>query len=338
VGSDGKPVSGRHPCVESGGNMLAKMLDILRVTGRKNQKPGTGGMPELSAGEQTKLTWARVIVSYDSVPEAYKGFFAPLLASGQVFPYTVLAPAFETFGYRITEKLVCALDREIHVLERNGNTFKVQSYPLDGISHVVVKTILLDSRIKISGVTKQGVPTSSTVRFNSVTDYLFTPILRRIRLKVIDSRDVVGSLELSKFDQWIKSNFKFMNFARHSLLGGEKVIHTMLQPEIRASRFTLLGRTFYKTISPTHVCILTDRELIMIQEEAIQGRKDKYGGTWDYIPLNKITALTLNTKDDNLLTLSIQLPENEQFEYLFQVSMKVEVDQLLDRFRELTSG
>jgi hypothetical protein len=282
--------------------MLAKMHDILRVIGRKSQKPGTVGAPELSAGEQTKLTWARVIESYDNVPEAYKGFFDPLLASGQVFPYTVLAPAFETFGYRITEKLVCALDREIHVLERNGNSFKVQSYPLDGISHVVVRTILLDSRIKISGVTKQGI-TSSIVRFNSVTDYLFTPILRRIRLKAVDSKDMVGSSELSKFDQWINSNYKFMNFARHSLLGGEKVIHVMLQPEIRESRFTFLGRTFYKMISPTHVCILTDRELIMIREEAVQGRKDKYGGTWDYNPLNKITALTLNTKDDNMLTL-----------------------------------
>jgi hypothetical protein len=318
--------------------MLAKMHDILRVIGRKSRKPGTVGVPELSAGEQTKLTWARVIESYDNVPEAYKGFFDPLLASGQVFPYTVLAPAFETFGYRITEKLVCALDREIHVLERNGNTFKVQSYPLDGISYVEVRTVLLDSRIKISGVTKQGVPTSSIVRFNSVTDYLFTPILRRIRLKAVDSKDAVRGSESEKFDQWIKSNYKFMNFARHSLLGGEKVIHAMLQPEIRASRFTFLGRTFYRTISPTHVSVLTDRELIMIREEAVQGRRDKYGGTWDYIPLNKIIALTLSAKDDNLLALSIQLPENERLEYLFQVSMKAELDQLLDRFRELTSG
>ena len=76
----------------------------------------------------------------------------------------------------------------------------------------------------------------------------------------------------------------------------------------------------------------------MIREEAIQGRKDKYGGTWDYIPLNKITALTLSAKDDNLLALSIQLPENECLEYLFKVSMKAELDQLLDRFKGLTSG
>ena len=75
----------------------------------------------------------------------------------------------------------------------------------------------------------------------------------------------------------------------------------------------------------------------MIREEGMPGRKDKYGATWDYIPLNKITTLSLSAKDDDLLALSIQLPENERLEYLFQVSMKKEVDQLLDRFKGLKS-
>lgn len=74
-------------------------------------------------------------------------------------------------------------DREIYTLEKRGNTFEAQGYPFEGISYVEVRTILLDSRIKISGVTKQGVSTSSSLRFNSVTDYLFTLILERV-LKV----------------------------------------------------------------------------------------------------------------------------------------------------------
>ena len=76
----------------------------------------------------------------------------------------------------------------------------------------------------------------------------------------------------------------------------------------------------------------------MIQEEVMQGKEDKYGGIWKYIPLDKVTALSLNVKDDNLLALSIQVRSSNCFEYLFQVSMKEEVDQLLDQVRELTSG
>jgi hypothetical protein len=85
------------------------------------------------------------------------------------------------------------------------------------------------------------------------------------------------------------------------------------------------------------VSILTDRELIIIREEERQGGKDKYGGIWDYIPLNKIVTLSLGEKDSNLLGLSIQLPESARLEFLFQASAKQEIDQLLHRFRELTT-
>jgi len=314
--------------------VLAKMHAILKGTGRQFQTPGMVESSRLSAAEQTRLSWAKLIESYESVPDTYKSFFEPLLASGQAFPYTVLTPAFSTSGHQITEKLVCTFDRAVHILERNGNTWAEQCYPFDGISHVMMKTVLLDSRIKISGVTKQGLPASSLIRFNTVTDFLFTPVIRKIRLNAVDSTDGVRNSELEKFDHWAVSNYKFMSFARHSLLGVEKVIHAILQPEIRASRFRFFGITFYRTVSPAHVGILTDRELIMIQEEVV-AREDKYGATWDYIPLNKITALTLSRKDDNLLTLSPQFPENEHLKYLFQISMKEEVDQLLERFKEV---
>jgi hypothetical protein len=128
-----------------------------------------------------------------------------------------------------------------------------------------------------------------------------------------------------------------MNYAKRSLLGGEKVIHTIFQPEIRASVWTGLGRTFYRTISPTHMSILTDQELIMIRENERRGGDDKYGGIWDYIPLNKIVGISLHEKDDHLLVLSIQLPNGESLEYLFRDSLRQEANQLLVLFGELTT-
>jgi len=317
--------------------MLAKMQDILRIIGGQMQSSKTDWVSKLSASQQTRLTWAKAIDSYERVPEVYKEFFEAQLSNGQAFPYTVLTPAFEILGTKITEKLVCAFEHEIYILERKGNALIAQCYPLADISYVEVSSMLLDSRIKISGVTSQGVVTSSIVRFNSVTDYLFTPILKKIRLATVASKDVAPDSELDKFDHWARLNYKFMNFARHSLLGGEKVIRTLLQPEIKARRFKILGKTYYRTISPTHVCILTDRELIMIREELLQNRKDNYGGIWDYIPSKKIATLSVSQKDDNLLALSIQLTTNDRLEFLFQTSMQTEIDQLLKQFGELTS-
>ena len=318
--------------------MLAKMRNILRRTWRQAYASTLAGLPRLSAAEQTKSSWAKSVESYAAVPNVYKDFFEPLLAEGRVFPYTVLTPAHEGFIHRATEKLICDFGREIYVLERSGNAFEAQCYPLEGISYVEVRTILLDSRIKITGVTRQGLPASSTLKFNSVTDYLFTPILERIRLAAVESKGAAQRSELEKFDPWVRLNYKFMNYAKRSLLGGEKVIQTVLQPEIRARLFTALGKTFYRTISPTHVSILTDRELIIIREEERRSGDDQYGGIWDYIPLNKIATLSLGRKDNNLLVLSIQLPESARLENIFQASAEREINQLLDRYRALTTA
>jgi hypothetical protein len=305
------------------------------MTRRQIPPSTTPKKPALSAAEQTKLSWAQFIGSYAAVPKVFQGFFEPLLAEGRAFPYAVLTPSYEGFLHRATEKLICDLGHEINILERRGQGFELQSYPLEQISCVEVTAILLDTRVKISGVTRQGPPASSTFKFNSVTDYLFTPILENIRLGKIDSRDEVLSSELEKFDHWAGVNYKFMNFAKHSLVGGEKVIQAVLQAEIRAGEFTLMGRTFYRRISPTHITILTDRELIVVREEGSKGGVDRYGGTWHYIPLKEVVALSMGRKG-TLLALSIQLPQDARIERLFQASAKREIDQLLDRFRELT--
>ena len=304
---------------------------------RNNMQTTIDLSPTVTSYEQTRPSWAKAIGSYAAVPAAYKDFFDPLLTEERVFPYTVLTPSFEGFLHRATEKLICDFGHEIYVLERKGDCFEAQCYPLEGISYVECRTILLDSRIKISGVTRQGASASSTLRFNTVTERLLIPIVERIRFATIGSRDPVEFSEFEKFDCWAGLNFKFMNYAKCSLLGGEKVIHTILQPEIRVIKLKILGMTFRKLISPTHMSVLTDRELIMIREEERRSGDNKYGGVWDYIPLNKITALSMKEKGNNLLALSVQLPEGAHLEYLFQASAKQEVNQLLEQFKELTA-
>lgn len=315
--------------------MLTKMRNILPTIWRQISVPEIPWAPKLTAGQITMSTWAKIIESYADVPKTYKEFFAPF-KDGQAFPYTILTPSRDGFLYKSAEKLICILGQEIYVLEGRENTFETQCYPSEGISYVEVKNILLDSHLKLDGVTKQGIPASSIIRFNSVGDYLFTPIVKKIRLAMVDSKDAAQNSESDKFDHLVRLNYKFMNYARRSLLAGEKVIHFILQPEIRVPVVKILGKTYYRAISPTHMSILTDRELITICEEEPKNIVvGKYGGIWTYIQLNKIVSLTLNRKDNDLLALSIQLPEGTRLEYLFQSSAKQELDQLLERFKEL---
>ena len=313
------------------------MRNILRATWRQVHNSTITGLPNLSGAELARSSWATPIESYANVPDVYKDFFTPFLGDKSAFPYTVLTPSHERFIHKASEKLISDFGNEIYILERNGDTFDMQCYPFDGITYVEFRTALLASSIKICGMTSQGIYTSSTLIFSPVTDYLFTPILKRIRLATIDSRGVIQNSNSDQFDYLVKVNYKFMNYARRSLLGGEKVVHTIVQPEIRERMLTFLGKTYYRIIVPTHMSILTDRELIMIWEEDTKRREDRYGGIWIYIPLGKIASLSVSKKNIGLLVLFIQLPGNCCFEFSFRVSAREEINQLLDRFRELTT-
>src|SRR3972149_1173256 len=132
--------------------MLDRMRAVLRMVWRQS-------LPT-TAAEQTKASWARPIESPAAVPAAYREFFRPLLAGGRAFPYTVLTPSCQGFLHRATEKLVCDLDDQICILERHGGTCEAHHYPLEGISCVEVRTFLLDSSIKTTGVTGHGVAAS----------------------------------------------------------------------------------------------------------------------------------------------------------------------------------
>ncbi len=109
-----------------------------------------------------------------------------------------------------------------------------------------------------------------------------------------------------------------------------------MQPPIRAPKLTLLGKTFYRTISPAHMSILTDRELIVIREDTRWSDEVKYGGVWDYIPLERIISLSEIEKGNGLLELTIQVPESARLELVFQASARRNIDQFLVQFREMT--
>lgn len=318
--------------------MLTKMRNKMRMAWGQAHISKTARLPKLlSPADLTRSSWAKPIKTYSDVPDVYKEFFSSLPLEEQAFPYTALTPTYERFIHKTTEKLISDFGHDIYVLERNGNTFETQCYPVDGISYVEIRTALLASSFTICGMTGHGEHASSSLKYNSVTDYLFTPILKRVRLAPIDSENAAQSAELAKFDRLVDVNFKFMNLAKHSLLEGEKVIHFIIQSEIQEKLLTFLGKTYFRTISPTHISILTDRELIVIREDAARRKEDRYGGIWIYIPLNKIICLSVSEQADELLVLTVQLHEDTRFELLFQTSAEKELNQLLGRFKEATT-
>jgi len=297
--------------------------------------------PSLQAiAEQTRASWAKSVTFYDQVPEAFRDFFKTRLGDTSAWPYTVLMPTYEGFMRRENGRLICSLGDKIYVMERVRNKTTCTCYPIEDISYVEEGVVLLYAWVKISGIASDGVPSSSTLKFNAVTDYLLAPIIEKIRPATGGLGDADRNLELAKFDYLARLNFKFMSYGRHSILPGEKVIHTVLQPEIREKIFTVLGQSFFRTVSTAHISILTDKELILIrdEEQSRWSRDARYGGTRSYIPLNKITSVSLTRKECDLLDLSIHLPGDDQIVSLFSTSNERELDLFLNQLESVAPG
>jgi hypothetical protein len=63
-----------------------------------------------------------------------------------------------------------------------------------------------------------------------------------------------------------KVNYKFKNYGQASILGSERIISSVFQPEFRYKDDGILGKLFIRSISTAHLVILTDREVILVQE------------------------------------------------------------------------
>jgi len=286
--------------------------------------------------EQGRLSWARKIDSIEKVPIAFRRAFEALVGGSAVLPYTVFVPSSANRVNRTKEKLVCLLDGTVYVLEQTRDDVAVTCFPAGEISHVQVGSILLNSWIKIRRITSDHVLSAAELRFNTVTDYLFTPIIENMRPAMDCAKGIDEAQERSKFAYLRALNFKLMNYARRSIKSGERVVQIILQPSIRVEMLRLLGRSFFRMLETPHISILTDRELILIQDGGGKewGRDIRYGGIWNYISLNKIASVSSTATQNGLLTLSIHLPGDERIDSLFLTTKKPEIEELQRQIKE----
>ncbi len=289
----------------------------------------------LTGAKQTMGSWSRVIESYEGIPALYKNFLDPQIADNRQFPHMVFAPAILKAQTQTTEKLIYDTVDTLHVLERMGNQVITKRYPYRSVYLVEMGSILLDSWLTISGMTSMGEAAVSTIDFNTSSARHYLPFMDKLRPRSGEVDQTQLSAEQDKFNYLSELNFKFMNYGRSSLVGGEIVSQILLQPEIREPMWALFGDRFQRTVSAAHLVILTNRELILIQDVLRRGRKtrkDNYGGIWQYIHLRNIRSVTWSETENGWLTLTIAIPPNPTIKKLFAVSSKPELQRLCSNF------
>jgi hypothetical protein len=288
----------------------------------------------LTPYDQAQRSWARTAASLADVPPEFAPVVAGLVDQERRFPIVVIAPTFEGFLRRETEKAVCATTDEVVILEKRRRRVEVHRYPFAGVCLVEVRSVLLDARLKVVGLEAGSEsPASSTICYSAVTDFMFTPIVARLRSAGRSDRIVPGRFE-NAFSDWGRNNFKFMNYARKSLLGDEGEVEAILQPEIRRPIISAFGRTLWRSITATHATLLTDRELIDVRETLAPGVRERYGGVWTYLPLARIVGLSVVGDGDGLARLEVRLPCDLRLDLVFESSSRGDLDRLVSRFTD----
>ncbi len=261
-----------------------------------------------------------------------------LIPDKQAIPYMVLTPTFEGFLRRENEKLVICLNHKLDILENDRQEISVTSFAIDEIDRLEFGKILLTAWFRIQGTNNAGMASTSLMRFNSVTDFLFFPIIESIRKKRAPSGQIKSNNEPEKFTPLQKDHLKFMSYARKSLLPGEQVKQYFFQPELKIARVRIFGKTILRrTICLSHLLIHTDHELIFIQEDETIHRlqdKERYGAIWNYLPLSRIQDVVIETRSAKLCDLAVRLPGNEVQKMPFEIKRRNEAEQFVQKIRE----
>lgn len=277
--------------------------------------------------------WARKLDNLGEMPRIFRDFM-PKEYSG-TFPYTVYAPA-DRWGFRKSHpKLMCILGGRLTFLELGRNGVTERTFSLADIACLEMGRILLHAWIRVGGII-EGRAVFVTMEFNSVVEDLFLPIMKTIRAKgaeIPPAGDEILRLEREKLGFLSGLSYKYANFAKISLMPGERVRVAFFEPDIRQKR--LLG---IRTVVPAHLVMLTDRELIIIRDDRHRDAHESYGGIWSYIPLGKIEQLNVIGDPGGDPSLLARLTGGECLKSRFSATNREGLQRLLEAFTAGTAG
>lgn len=277
------------------------------------------------------VAWSKVIGTFEALPEIYQTFFRQIQkdTDGEL-PYLVLTPASEKMIRRTPEQLACIARDNFYILENVENELRITAFPLSQIYSLEVGAILLYSWIKVQGLTSHGQLQSKTIEFNSISYPHFNPLLKQIRRVPVVG--IKKAREAEKFNCLASSSYKFMNYGRKSLLGDEKVMKILWEPEIRDRFFSKLDIPITRLKSYSHLFILTDKEIILIREDdlthSIKGAH--YGGIWQFIARANLASLKIHESDGNRFFLQINLRGDQTIHLLFRNENRIGVEEMIN--------
>lgn len=279
--------------------------------------------------------WARRLSVYEEVPPGFQEVFPEPTPSQ--FPYVVLLPEERMSLFdKQNAKLLCLYEDRLDIFEAVRGKAISLSCPLNKIIFLEYGRILLKSWLKF-----QTESTSSTIRFNSVTEMLFKPIVESIRPIIMPEETHQfpdhQQQNLSKLEFLRKTNLKYLNMGMQSLIPGSEILGFVYQPDIHLTTVSFFNTPIFSKYLTCHLSLITDKEFIIIREsKRTKGDKEAlYGAIFTFIPHQQICRLTFEdipgkTDCDLTIVLSNNISIRTEFSTESAVNFK--------DFREICSN
>jgi hypothetical protein len=161
------------------------------------------------------------------------------------------------------------------------------------------------------------------------------PFVERMRLTPADGASVDLDLEGERFNYLAQANYKFYSHGRATMRPGDRVLHILLQPEIRKGQLAVFGYSISKRLSPAHLTILTDTELILIREDDTQFwlKGPPHGAIWSYVPRSMIESAALVQRNHDLITREIKVRGDIALSSTFDSGAEADLQRLVRQVR-----
>lgn len=282
----------------------------------------------LTGTQQTMRSWARLIESPAQVPSVYRAVFSAGLDPRAPFPYTVLVPAFtEEPHLAIPEQLIYEQADELHILVHDGEQVSARVYRLSDVCSVEMGLVLLQSWVTIEGRTTDGVWATTTLAFSTASSALVIPFVQHLRTAGRVSALQAVPRPLAELED------KFALYARECLLPEERLLAWLWRPDITLDTMLSSLWPFYRADWVNHLTMLTDREVILIWDRVTEmaGEEEAYGAVWRYIPLQRITDVTVQEDASGTPHLVLTLCDAVTLKRRFTANQRIELDELVQK-------
>jgi len=260
-------------------------------------------------------TWARRVETLAEVPPAFQAAYPQ---PHEPIPYTIYLPEDKLSKAQARNaQLLCLFAEHLVVLEKQQEEIVSYACEFGDVFAMQRGLILLNSWLQIRAA-------AGLIRlpFNTAVETLFMPVIERIRqaaVRVAAYGDVNGlgaatKPDLSPFDFLDRVNYKFMNYGRASIRPHDTIHGVIYQPDVTLQTLRFLKRTVYRQYKTAHLAVLTDNELILIQEaKAVRTNFDAtHGGVFTYIPRRQIMDVSFVERPsapDAVCLMDVALPD-----------------------------